>query len=87
MRLISVRNAVNLAVNFCKKCGEARRIFFTAFTVITAFLTKIHSIQRISSSAFNAKKINQKPRAGMSIFTMEWKKKSGKNVWNLYDLY
>ena len=42
MRWIFVRNAVNLAVNFCKKCGEMWRIiFFTAFTAFTAFLILI----------------------------------------------
>ena len=42
MRLIFVRNAVNFVVNFCKKCGEI--FIFTAFTGITACLTKIHRI-------------------------------------------
>ena len=42
MRWIFVGNAVNFAVNFCKKCGEKRWIiFFTAFTAFTAFLTLI----------------------------------------------
>ena len=36
MRWIFVRNAVNLAAIFCKKCGEI--IIFTAFTAITAFI-------------------------------------------------
>ena len=49
MRWIFVRNAVNSAVNICKKCGEMLWIiFFTAFNAFTAFLTKIHRIHRIS---------------------------------------
>ena len=46
MRWIFVRNAVNFAVNFCKKCGEI--FIFTAFTAITAFLTTVHRNHRIS---------------------------------------
>ena len=51
MRWIYVRNAVNFALNFCKKCGEMWWIFFSPhslqsshflqkFTAFTAFLTK-----------------------------------------------
>ena len=36
---------MNFAVNFCMKCGQ---FFFTTFSAITAFLTKIHRIRRIS---------------------------------------
>ena len=49
MRWIFVRNAVNFAVNFCKKCGKCGEIFVvTAFTAITAFPTEVHHIHRIS---------------------------------------
>ena len=57
MRWIFVRNAVNFAVNFCKKCGEI--FILTAFTAITAFLTKVHRIHRNFLQKFT-----QKPRPG-----------------------
>ena len=50
MRWIFVRNAVN----FCKKCGEI--FIFTAFTAITAFLTKIYP--KISTRVTHKQKFN-----------------------------
>ena len=49
MRWVFVRNAVNFAVNFWKKCGEMRwKISFTTFTAINGFVSRVHRIHRIS---------------------------------------
>ena len=82
MRWIFVRNAVNFAVKLCKnavKCGEI--FIFTAFTANTAFLTKIHRIQRISCensphSTHFLRKFTLKPRPGKWPPWMPWRHRS-----------
>ena len=64
MRWIFVRNAVNLVVNFCKKCGEKRWIIF---------FHRIHRNHRISydnsqHSPHFLRKFTQKPRPGIYLF-------------------
>ena len=61
MRWIFVRNAVNLVVNFCKKCGEKRWIIF---------FHRIHRNHRISyenspHSSHFLRKFTKKPRPGI----------------------
>ena len=63
MRWIFVRNAMSFAVNFSKKCGEI--FIFTAFSAITAFLTQIHRIHRISY-----KNLPEKLRSGLKTPTI-----------------
>ena len=50
MRWIFGRNPINFAANFCKNCGEMRRInfFSTPFTAIAAFHTENYRIHSFS---------------------------------------
>ena len=75
MRWIFVRNAVNLVVNFCKKCGEKRWIIF---------FHRIHRNHRISyenspHSPHFLRKFTQKPRPGIlkNAISMQVSKNSG----------
>ena len=65
---ILVRNAVNFAVNFCKKCGEMWWIiFFSAFIAFTAFLTLIcHKSRRGEFFVRNAVKYLFSPHSPQS---------------------
>ena len=75
MRWIFVRNAVNFAVNFCKKCGDMWWIIF---------FHRIHRFHRISYIILPQKSMQWIFVRNAVNFAVKFCKKCGEMRWNIY---